>query len=161
MTASASVKLGPKDEQCKYWAKIVRAGAPLPLPCQVSRADDLPAPYQRVGDEELFPGDILFEGEANHPRYSNGWAYSASIAGVNGEQITLEYNSEIKARLKNQGLDKRFLTGAGDLAGLVRIAHGLRAGLSPREDVQPHLVAAELNDALPSENLAAHAPRRL
>ena len=161
MTASASVILGPRDEQCKYWAKIVRAGTPLPLPCEVNRADDLPGLYLRSGDEELFRGDILFEGEAVHPRYSRGWVYTASIAGANGEQITLQYSSEIKARLKKQGLDKRFLTGAGDLAGLVRIAHGLRAGLSPRDDVKSHLAAAQLDDALPTDNLATHTPRRL
>lgn len=56
--------------------------------------------------------------------------------------MALAYSSAVKAELKQLGLDPRFLPGSGDLASLVRVAHGLRAGLCPYEpDVQQELAA--------------------
>ena len=82
------------------------------------------------GDEELLPGDFLFEGEANHHRRDRGWTYWLHAVSPAGEYVT--YRSGIsaqKAELKRQGLAARLLTGSGDVAAMVRIAHGLRAGL--------------------------------
>ncbi|MBL8297915.1 MAG: hypothetical protein JNN30_06135 [Rhodanobacteraceae bacterium] len=150
MTESASVEIGPENTHCRYWAKVVRAGTPLPLPSKVFRADDLPGPYLPIGDEELFAGDVLFAGEELHPRRSYGWSYSAFVAGISGCPIELEYNSAVKARLKELGLDKRLLAGSGQLAGLVRVAHALRAGLCPyTSELQHELGAVALNLILP------------
>jgi hypothetical protein len=39
-------------------------------------ANDIPVPYANLGDEELMPRDVLFEGEANHHRRTDrGWTY--------------------------------------------------------------------------------------
>ena len=32
MSNSISVKIAPMDSRCRYWAKVIRAGAILPLP---------------------------------------------------------------------------------------------------------------------------------
>ena len=55
---SASVTSKPQDSRCRYWCKIIRAGAPLPTPSAVTCANDVPGPYLRHGDEELFAGDF-------------------------------------------------------------------------------------------------------
>ena len=125
---SASVQIKPKDPRCKYWAKIVRAETSLPMPREVDGAADIPGPYLRVGEEELFAGDFLFEGEARHHRHMRGWDYCVSFA-QNGEQMCVAPCSAIKASLKSQGLDPSLLPGSGDIAACVRIAHGIRAGL--------------------------------
>lgn len=105
------------------------------------RQNDLPGPYLQHGDEERFPGDFLFEGEEVDRKRPRGWAYYVTVAGASGP-VALVYSSAVKARLKQLGLDSRFLPGSGDLAGLVRVAHGLRAGLCPyAPDVQQELAA--------------------
>lgn len=35
---SCSVKVGPRDSRCRYWAKLIRAADPLPLPSAVDGA---------------------------------------------------------------------------------------------------------------------------
>lgn len=141
MQTSASVEIKPQDPFCRYWAKIVRAGEQLLLPREVAGGNDLPGPYLQQGDEELFPGDFLFEGEAVDRKWPRGWTYCLTVAGASGA-VVLAYSSAVKAKLKQLGLDPRFLPGSGDLAGLVRVAHGLRAGLCPYEpDVQQELAA--------------------
>jgi hypothetical protein len=159
MSVSASVVIGPENAHCRYWAKVVRAGTTLPVPSKVFRADDLPGPYLRIGDEELFPGDVLFEGEEVHPVRSHGWGYFAYVAGISGRPIQLEYDSSVKARLKELGLDKRLLAGSGQLAGLVRVAHALRAGMCPyTSELQHELGAVALDLVLPGAQ-PAHRER--
>ena len=80
----------------------------------------------------MFPGDVLFEGEANHhARADRGWSYW--LAYVTEDGNFLRYRSGFgpaKAEMKAQGLAPELLTGSGDVAGMVRLAHGLRAGMT-------------------------------
>lgn len=126
---SHSVNVLPFDSRCRYWAKVIRANEPLPLPADVRGASDIPARYVQNGEEELLPGDILFEGEANHHRRTDrGWSYW--LTAVTQEGHLLRFSSGFgkqKAELKAQGMARDLLKGSGDIAGMVRIAHGLRA----------------------------------
>lgn len=46
----------PSDYRCKYWAKLIRAHSPLPLPSDVMSATSLPGHlYLLRGDEEFSP----------------------------------------------------------------------------------------------------------
>jgi hypothetical protein len=127
---SHSIKIKPLDSRCRYWAKIVRGGNPLPHPCNVSSAADIPSQYLNQGDEELLPGDVLFEGEANHhTRTDRGWTYFIRAVQEDGSLLTLRSGfSAQKMELKAQGMPIEYLTGSGDVAAMVRIAHGLRLG---------------------------------
>lgn len=128
---SYSVTIKPIDSRCRHWAKIIRAGQSLPLPIAVQGANDIPVPYANDGDEELLPGDVLFEGEANHhSRNDRGWTYFISAVTIEGEFVVLTSGFSVqKAELKAQGMAPELLMGSGDIAAMVRIAHGLRAGL--------------------------------
>ncbi|MDO8905967.1 hypothetical protein [Hydrogenophaga sp.] len=136
---SHSVKCKPNDSRCRYWAKIVRAEQSLPLPAEVQGANDIPSPYLRRGEEELMAGDVLFEGEANHHRRTDrGWTYAVSLALPDGRFLCLTSGfGAQKLLLKEQGMAPEQLKGAGDVAAMVRIAHGMRLGLSLTEDCAP------------------------
>lgn len=129
---SHSVEIKPFDGRCKYWAKIVRAGKELPAPCLIQGANDVPGPYLQRGEEELLPGDALFEGESNHHRRSDrGWSYWLAFVTETGELVRYESGfSSQKSEMKAQGLSAGLLTGSGDIAAMVRIVHGLRNGLN-------------------------------
>ena len=129
---SHSVTIKPLDSRCRHWAKIVRSGQALPLPVEVLGANNIPVPYANLGDEELMPGDVLFEGEANHHRRTDrGWTYFIRAVTNDGELLSLRSGfSSQKAELKAQGMVPDMLKGSGDIAAMVRIAHGVRAGLS-------------------------------
>lgn len=132
---SMSVSLYPTDARRRYWAKIVRNGRPLPMPDEVQGAGDIPGPYRGRGDEELLPGDALFEGEANHHRKNRGWTYCLTYVTDGGEVLTfISGFSEQKAALKAQGIASVYLKGAGDWAAMVRIVHGLRMGFKLRDE---------------------------
>ena len=128
---SHSVSVKPIDSRCRYWAKIIRAGRGLPMPACVQGASDIPSFYLQCGEEELLPGDVLFEGEANHHRRNDrGWTYWLTYVTEDGE--LLNYRSgfgQAKAQMKAQGMAPELLKGSGDVAGMVRLGHGLRAGL--------------------------------
>lgn len=128
---SISIKVGPRDWRCRYWAKVIRLAALLPAPSAVNGATDIPVHYLPRGDEELFVGDVLIEGEANHHRRRDrGWTYWVSYVDHEGNLIV--YRSGFgtqKAAAKAQGLPAHLLAGAGDVAGAVRVAHALRAGM--------------------------------
>jgi hypothetical protein len=113
----------PNDSRCRYWAKIVRKGEPLPLPASVSGANGVPGEYLRPGDEELFEGDLAFEGEARHHRKQRGWDYNLFIVR-NGELVSLasDANRDVKAKLREMG-ETDLLPGSGEVAALVRRAH--------------------------------------
>lgn len=129
---SYSVNVKPMDPRCRHWAKLVRADQPLPHPEAVHGANDVPGPYLHRGEEELFPGDVLFEGEANHHRRTDrGWSYCLTAVTLDGRLQRFRSGfGQQKAELKAQGLAPDLLKGSGDIAGMVRIAHGLRAGLN-------------------------------
>lgn len=131
MTKSVSVTLGAKDTRCRYWAKIFRADQALPVPSDVEGANDLAASYLRRGEEELFPGDVLIEGEANHHRrHDRGWTYHVTVVRTDGSEYGPEIPcAAVKAHLKKAGLPPQLLMGSGDIAACVRIAHGVRLGL--------------------------------
>ncbi|WP_139826500.1 hypothetical protein [Derxia lacustris] len=132
---SFSVSLYPCDSRCRYWAKIIRKGQSLPLPADVNGANDIPGKYLR-GDEELLPGDVLFEGEAMHHRKNRGWHYVVQVVTEAGElrRFVNGAFSNQKAQMKAQGMSPDYLRGAGDVAAMVRIAHGIRLGLEVRSD---------------------------
>lgn len=127
---SVSVQNRPRDKRCPYWSKVIRAGAPLPLPSDIHGAVDIDGPFLRPGDVKLLPGDVLFEGEANHHRHERGWTYWVSF--IDAEGNLLRYSSGFgvqKTAAKAQGLARELLAGSGDVAGAVRVAHALRAGM--------------------------------
>lgn len=134
---SLSIKIRPTDKRCKYWAKILRKGAKLPMPSDVSGAQDVPGPYLRLGDEELLLGDILIEGEAVHHVRERGWAYWVTTIGGDGELVLYRPNSDIKAQMKAKGMPVELLPGSGEVAACIRIAHGLQLGLvdAPKEEL--------------------------
>lgn len=129
-STSVSVPVVPSDYRCKYWAKLFRANAPLPLPSDVTSASSLPGPYLLRGDEELFPGDVMLEGEENHPYKKRGWSYWLRYVTPDGTLLVYRSGfSEQKVAAKAQGLASSLLAGSGDIAGAVRVAHALRAGM--------------------------------
>lgn len=128
---SHSVEIKPFDSRCKYWAKISRAGSDLPAPCLIQGANDIPSPYLFRGEEELMPGDALFEGEANHHRRNDrGWSYWLAVVTEEGKLVRFTSGfSPQKAQMKAQGLLPALLAGSGDVAAMVRIVYGVRSGL--------------------------------
>lgn len=130
-THSMSVDIKPQDKRCRYWAKIIRKGADIPMPWNVAGANDLPGRYINGGSEELLPGDFLIEGEANHHLHARGWSYWITYCADTPESSieTMRVSGDIKAALKSQGMPVEYLTGAGDVAAAVRALHGLRMGL--------------------------------
>lgn len=140
LVKSVSVDVEPRDPRCKYWAKKVDAQTALPLPKEVDGGNDIPSKYLREGEEELEPGDILFEGEANHHRrHDRGWTYWVHY--VDSHCILHRYMSgfsEQKTAAKAMGLSSMLLAGSGDVAGAVRVAHALRLGMIlPGDRVAP------------------------
>lgn len=132
---SHSVTIKPVDSRCRYWAKIVRSATLLPLPRDVMGAGDIPGHYAHRGDDELLPCDVLFEGEANHHRRTDrGWSYAITYVSNDGElhQFCSGFG-ELRKQLKAQGMSPELLMGAGDVAAMVRIAHGVRAGMTLTE----------------------------
>lgn len=127
---SHSVKIQPLDRRCRYWAKVSRANQALPSPEDVDGANDIPNAYLKCGEEELTPGDVLFEGEANHHRRTDrGWTYWVTYVDAAGElrQFQSGFGAQ-KTQLKQQGMSPELLKGSGDIAAMVRIAHGVRQG---------------------------------
>jgi hypothetical protein len=127
---SASITIKPQDDRCRYWAKVVRANQALPTPSAVSGANDIPGAYAKKGDEELFEGDVLFEGEEISHRKARGWTYHITFVGADGKAEIVQPSSEIKAAVKTNGLPAHLLAGSGDVAAMVRIAHALRLGIA-------------------------------
>lgn len=124
--SSISVKIGPQDSRCRYWAKIIKA-EDLPIPSSIDGANDIPGPYKRHGDEELLVGEFLIEGEEIHHRKARGWAYNITFLH-NGNERTIKPSSEIKQQMKAAGMPPELLKGSGDIAACVRIAIGARDG---------------------------------
>ena len=129
---SHTVEIGPVDNRCRYWAKVVRASVTLPLPANCSSAYDIPGAVIKRGEEELLPGDVLFEGEANHHRRTDrGWTYDVSIVDVAGglfRACSGEFG-ELRKRMKAAGMAPELLMGSGDIAAMARVGHAVRGGL--------------------------------
>ena len=129
VTPSCSVEIKPQDSRCRYWSKIIRAGQDLPLPSSIDGAGDLPGPYLRLGEEELFPGDVMIEGEARHHRNNRGWNYALKTCREDGSLWETGPQAYHKTDLKAAGCPPEWLPGSGEIASLVRVAHGIRAGI--------------------------------
>ncbi|HBJ98802.1 MAG TPA: hypothetical protein DDZ62_01645 [Delftia acidovorans] len=128
---SVSVSVKPVDYRCRFWAKVVRGGVVLPVPNKVLGANDVPGAYLKQGDEELFAGDFLLIGEEVHHRKARGWDYKMKfIDPRTGQLRTVAALSERKAVAKANGLPVELLAGSGEIAGLVRLAHAVRLGIS-------------------------------
>lgn len=110
----------PHDSRCRYWAKVLTCEDALPAPADVKGANDIPGEYLRQGEEiELFEGDCILEGEANHHSKPRGWTYSVGVV-VNGQLCWPPFkNPGVKDFLRAKG-DKGGLEGAGDVAAMVR-----------------------------------------
>lgn len=131
MLKTVSFEIRPYNRGHAYWAKLIRAGGNLPFPALVNGASEIPGKYLMHGEEELFPNDILFEGQANHRSKSRGWRYWVHFVNENGDLIQPHGAwSVFKSRLKEAAgtYDAELLKGAGDLAACVRWAHIQRAG---------------------------------
>ena len=117
----------PADYRCRFWAKIVRVDCALPLPCNVSGANDVPGNYlPKGGSEEVFPGDFVLTGEENHHRKQRGWTYELHCYEA-GELVSVPFGTagEAKPWLRQQGR-KDLLTGAGQIAAMIREIHVAR-----------------------------------
>lgn len=128
---SVSVKIHPQDTRHRYWAKIIRDGVALPIPTSVNGANDVPGVYARRGDEELFAGDILIEGEERHHRKNRGWDYWISYMHADGKlAIVKNPGATEKATMKANGLPAHLLSGSGEVAACIRLAHAVRLGIA-------------------------------
>lgn len=131
---SRSVVCNPRNEKCRYWAKVIRAGQPIPLPEEVTGANDVPGPYIRKGDDvEIFEGDFLLEGEENHHTKKRGWTYDLRYLTISTEGKLRVLgsswtNSDVKQSCRLAGR-KDLLGGSGDVAAMIREIHARRDGL--------------------------------
>lgn len=77
------------------------------------------------------PGDALLEGEAvHHKRTDRGWVYRLRVVAEDGALLVFRSGfGEQRKQLKEAGMDPLLLQGAGDVAAMVRIVHGVRSGL--------------------------------
>ncbi len=148
----------PSDARCKYWCKVIPAGANIPMPAAVSGAGDVPGEYLRKGDEiEVFAGDWVLEGEEISHRKARGWTYSLRRVVPVGTKltddsltteptvVTVYFGSNTKDALRELGNQKELLRGAGDVAALIREIHYRR--LLAQTPVTPELETAESSDA--------------
>ena len=122
---SESYEIEPRDSRCRYWAKKIEA-KDLPMPENVSGANDLPGSYLKNGEIEIFPGEYVFEGEANHHRNARGWTYGVVQCGPalkHGTETKDDIKALVKAGLLEVERAKKLLKGSGDIAACVRHAH--------------------------------------
>lgn len=123
---SVSIQIKPADSRCRFWAKLLRAGVALPLPSAVECAANVPGGFARIGDEEIFAGDFLIEGEQAHHRKMRGWDYCVTWVDSSGAARRLFPDSATKAAIKSAGIPAEYLAGAGQLAACIRVAHAIR-----------------------------------
>lgn len=139
----------PFDRRCRYWAKVLRDGMRLPLPGSVTGATSIPGDYIRQGDEiELFPGDWLVIGEANHPRQQRGWTYKLLAIGrssTDGEVkiVKFDFGRSVKDACRAAGR-RDLLLGSGDVAAMIRTIHARRDGVLPMPCLTPRAASAEV-----------------
>ena len=119
---SASIKIGPQDRRCRYWAIVVRSGDALPLPSAVNGANDIGLRPARNGEKELFAGDYLIEGETVHHvkarsvSAARGWRYRVRAVGDDGRERFFYPSAERKAAIQAAGCPPEWLPGSGDIA---------------------------------------------
>jgi hypothetical protein len=139
---SASYVCKPQDHRCRYWAKVIRAEANVPMPEHVVGANDVPGNYLRTGDDvELFVGDFLLEGEAVSHKSQRGWTYElrAVARRMSDDKLmvcTLNFGSDTKDKIRAAG-DKELLKGSGDVAAMIREICARRLGYVPMPRIHP------------------------
>lgn len=130
---SCNLTCNPRDSRCRYWAKVIRADDALPMPAAVDGANDIPGQYLRKGDDvELFDGDFLLEGEANHHVKQRGWTYDMRIVSDTPSErfpgqnkyTAIDYKAA-KDAARAAGR-KDLLLGSGDCAAMIRAIHVAR-----------------------------------
>lgn len=126
---SVSANICPVDDRCRWWSKVIRDGADIPLPSSIEGASDIAGNFLKKGEEELSPGDIVIHGEEVHHRHNRGWTYQIGYMSNEGELEWVQPTKEHKQALKESGMETDFLKGSGELAACARLAHGLRNGL--------------------------------
>lgn len=124
-----SVGYTPKkvDYRCRAWCQILSSAAVSRLRVAVvSGADSLGSRYEAFGREiEVFAGDFIFAGEANHYTKNHGWSYSLGIVVASDLP---DGDAEI-VWVSAEGLfPAEALEGAGEVAALVRYAQAVLAG---------------------------------
>lgn len=139
-----SVGYTPKkaDSRCRAWCKILSHTAVSNLRVAVvSGADSLRGRYEAFGREvEVFAGDCIFVGEANHHTKNRGWSYylgfvvasdkpegDAEIAWVSADEA-MAAKDHLRALAKKGLFPADDLKGAGEVAALVRYARAVLAG---------------------------------
>lgn len=139
-----SVGYTPKkaDSRCRAWCQILSSAAVSSLRVAVvSGADSLGGRYETFAREiEVFAGDFIFGGEANHHTKNRGWSYSlgivvasdrpdgdAEIVWVTATEA-LDSKEHLRALAKRGDFPADDLKGAGEVAALVRYAQAVLAG---------------------------------
>jgi hypothetical protein len=139
-----SVGYTPKkaDSRCRAWCQILSRAAVSSLRVAVvSGADSLGGRYETFGREiEVFAGDFIFEGEANHHTKNRGWSYSlgivvasdrpdgdAEIVWVTAAEA-MDAKEHLRVLAKRGDFPAEDLKGAGEVAALVRYAQAVLAG---------------------------------
>lgn len=134
MTTSHSITVAPQQPGCKYIAKLIRVGDPLPMPSKAA-AMGMRAIANRLahnGDDELLPGDALIEIEASDPSDCHKViTYSCHLTIIDklGRLRRFSPSAHNKAAIKAAGIPVEYLPGAGPLAACVRILHAQRMGI--------------------------------
>jgi len=115
------------------------------MPIDATGADSIQGAYARRGEDELAKGDVLFEGEANHHRQNRGWDYAITALTEEGKVLKVPTGdfAWAKSRMKANGMPVDYLKGSGDIAAMVRVAHGLRMGYMRRPDAEAPLPQPE------------------
>lgn len=148
----------PQDSRCKYWAKVIRADQAIPLPEQVSGANDVPGAYIREGDDiELFPGDWLLTGEEVSHNKKRGWCYHLLALGRGEKSDVLnvyayKFGVDSKPLIRAAGA-KDILTGSGDVAAMIREIHARRRGIKPMPRIESREPAVEVAPETVTESL--------
>ena len=134
-----TVDVSRYDSRCDGWALLVEAKHSLPAPGEFRTISDLRDSHYLTArrDVELFEGDAVLLGEANHHRKPRGWFHRLHL-NYRGDWICVEPNSEIKAAIKKAIIAGTctapidILRGNGETVAMVRILHAIRAGFDPR-----------------------------
>lgn len=127
-----------RDSRCRAWCKVLSSEEVRRIrPAGIDGANDLPGSYLPFGREvELFPGDIIFEGEANHHTKPRGWTYNLGfvVGGANGVAQIAWVSGDERAALKadlrasKDPAVRELLAGSGDVAAMVRYARAVLMG---------------------------------
>lgn len=130
------------------WVKVIPDHCKLPFPSAVEYPSHIPG---RIITEDIYipsPDEIIIEGYVFETlRGKNGktiypWNYRISGADFFGNFFSLEDDwIGIKTKMRAQGMEKTLLEGKNPLAALVRIAHGIRLGMTFK-DLAPTREAA-------------------